>query len=168
MAYCKVNTIIQNHHRSLLKVFTCMLFRCVCRILHLLGFYFSLQFLNYTIIYVYSLVDLGLHTWKGIHNLTFCYWCFREREEGVPRDLIAQHLGIPLDRLMSLFSFFPLTYYAFQVLFDWFWFCRLAIKNLIEEGAIYEAIADHYKSIINGWHLGGQRHQSCLCVLYSA
>ncbi|XP_061361724.1 replication protein A 32 kDa subunit B [Gastrolobium bilobum] len=50
----------------------------------------------------------------------------RARDEGVPRDLIAQHLGIPLDKLM------------------------LAIKNLIEEGAIYEAIGDHYKSIING------------------
>ncbi|KAI4335413.1 hypothetical protein L6164_014058 [Bauhinia variegata] len=50
----------------------------------------------------------------------------RAREEGVPRELIAKHLGIPLDKLM------------------------LAIKNLIEEGAIYEAIGDHYKSIING------------------
>ncbi|XP_019464153.1 PREDICTED: replication protein A 32 kDa subunit B-like isoform X1 [Lupinus angustifolius] len=50
----------------------------------------------------------------------------RSRDEGVPRDLIAQHLGIPMDKLM------------------------LAIKNLIEEGNIYEAIADHYKSIING------------------
>ncbi|KAK7329782.1 hypothetical protein VNO77_23961 [Canavalia gladiata] len=49
----------------------------------------------------------------------------RTRDEGVPRDLIAQHIGISLDKLM------------------------LAIKNLIEEGAIYEAIADHYKSIIN-------------------
>ncbi|XP_054781606.1 replication protein A 32 kDa subunit B isoform X2 [Prosopis cineraria] len=48
------------------------------------------------------------------------------KEEGVSRDLIAQHLGIPLDKLM------------------------LSIKNLIEEGAIYEAITDHYKSIING------------------
>ncbi|KAL9325968.1 hypothetical protein ACSQ67_006613 [Phaseolus vulgaris] len=27
---------------------------------------------------------------------------------------------------------------------------RLAIKNLIDEGAVYETIADHYKSIING------------------
>ncbi|KAK7265254.1 hypothetical protein RJT34_32872 [Clitoria ternatea] len=50
----------------------------------------------------------------------------RARDEGVPRDLIAQHLGVSLDKLM------------------------LAVKNLIEEGAIYEAIADHYKSIING------------------
>ncbi|KAI9085144.1 hypothetical protein K1719_032855 [Acacia pycnantha] len=50
----------------------------------------------------------------------------RAKEEGVSRDLIAQHLGIPLDKLL------------------------LSIKNLIEEGAIYEAVADHYKSIING------------------
>ncbi|KAG4970110.1 hypothetical protein JHK85_036531 [Glycine max] len=27
---------------------------------------------------------------------------------------------------------------------------RLAVKNLIDEGAIYETIGDHYKSIING------------------
>ncbi|XP_028758898.1 replication protein A 32 kDa subunit B-like isoform X2 [Neltuma alba] len=50
----------------------------------------------------------------------------RAKEEGVSRDLIALHLGLPLDKLM------------------------LSIKNLVEEGAIYEAIADHYKSIING------------------
>ncbi|XP_004507862.1 replication protein A 32 kDa subunit B isoform X2 [Cicer arietinum] len=50
----------------------------------------------------------------------------RARDEGVSRDLIAQHLGIPFDKLM------------------------LAIKNLTEEGAIYEAIADHYKSIVDG------------------
>ncbi|RDX90386.1 Replication protein A 32 kDa subunit B, partial [Mucuna pruriens] len=48
------------------------------------------------------------------------------RHEGVPRELIAQHLGISSDKLM------------------------LAFKNLIEEGSIYEAIADHYKSVING------------------
>ncbi|KAF7838960.1 replication protein A 32 kDa subunit B-like [Senna tora] len=48
----------------------------------------------------------------------------RTRDEGVPRELIARQLGIPLDKLM------------------------LAIKNLIEEGAIFEAIGDHYKSII--------------------
>ncbi|TKY54566.1 Replication protein A 32 kDa subunit B [Spatholobus suberectus] len=50
----------------------------------------------------------------------------RAREEGVPPDVIAQHLGISLDKL------------------------KLPIKNLIEESAIYEAIADHYKSAING------------------
>ncbi|KAL2586683.1 hypothetical protein AAZV13_13G069600 [Glycine max] len=48
------------------------------------------------------------------------------RNEGVHRDHIAQHLGISLDKLM------------------------LAVKNLIDEGAIYETIGDHYKSIING------------------
>ncbi|KAL2338645.1 hypothetical protein Fmac_013091 [Flemingia macrophylla] len=50
----------------------------------------------------------------------------RARIEGVPRDLIAQNLGISLDKLM------------------------VAIKNLIEEGVIYEAIADHYKSTVDG------------------
>lgn len=50
----------------------------------------------------------------------------RGKIEGVHRDVIAQHLGISLDKLM------------------------LAIKNLIEEGAIYEGVEDHYKSIING------------------
>ncbi|XP_027917879.1 replication protein A 32 kDa subunit A-like [Vigna unguiculata] len=50
----------------------------------------------------------------------------RSRNEGVHRDLIAQHLQISLEKLM------------------------LAIKSLIDEGAVYETIADHYKSIING------------------
>ncbi|KAK7388521.1 hypothetical protein VNO78_23339 [Psophocarpus tetragonolobus] len=50
----------------------------------------------------------------------------RSRSEGVARDLIAQHLGISLDKLM------------------------LAVQNLIDEGAIYETISDHYKSIVNG------------------
>ncbi|KAJ7955787.1 replication protein A 32 kDa subunit A-like [Quillaja saponaria] len=51
---------------------------------------------------------------------------YRAIDEGVHRQTIAQHLGISMDKLMS------------------------AIRNLIEDGAIYEAITDHYKSIING------------------
>ncbi|OIV99788.1 hypothetical protein TanjilG_26126 [Lupinus angustifolius] len=75
----------------------------------------------------------------------------RSRDEGVPRDLIAQHLGIPMDKLMSLSSLTSLLKLSKILKFiDSFRFCRLAIKNLIEEGNIYEAIADHYKSIING------------------
>lgn len=49
----------------------------------------------------------------------------RAKEEGVSQDLIAQHLGIPLDKLMP------------------------AIKSLGDDGAIYETIAEHYKSIVD-------------------
>ncbi|MED6186711.1 hypothetical protein PIB30_069377 [Stylosanthes scabra] len=47
-------------------------------------------------------------------------------EGGVSIKLIEEHLRLPKDKLM------------------------LAIKNLIDEGQIYEAISDHYKSTING------------------
>ncbi|ESW26753.1 hypothetical protein PHAVU_003G145200 [Phaseolus vulgaris] len=66
---------------------------------------------------------------KGTENMVLDFLHLpanRSRNEGVRRDLIAQHLEISLDKLM------------------------LAIKNLIDEGAVYETIADHYKSIING------------------
>ncbi|KAF7815244.1 replication protein A 32 kDa subunit B-like [Senna tora] len=54
---------------------------------------------------------------KGFQGkMTVNVFSLRTRDEGVPRELIARQLGIPLDKLM------------------------LAIKNLIEEGAIYEAI----------------------------
>jgi len=47
----------------------------------------------------------------GIHGLMFWYWCFRSRNEGVHRDLIAQHLQISLEKLMSLsFSYLCLSH----------------------------------------------------------
>ncbi|CAI8592922.1 unnamed protein product [Vicia faba] len=49
-----------------------------------------------------------------------------EMTEGTPRDVIREHLGIPLDRL------------------------KLAIENLTYEGQIYEGVTDRYKSAIDG------------------
>ncbi|GAU35212.1 hypothetical protein TSUD_204880 [Trifolium subterraneum] len=48
------------------------------------------------------------------------------RSEGVPRESIAQHLGLPLDKIM------------------------LAIQNLTQEGLVYEGLTNHYKSTVDG------------------
>ncbi|WJX96628.1 hypothetical protein P8452_77803 [Trifolium repens] len=50
----------------------------------------------------------------------------REISEGLPRETIAQHLGLPVDRIM------------------------LAIHNLTQEGLVYEGITNHYKSTVDG------------------
>lgn len=44
--------------------------------------------------------------------LSILLWFFRTRDEGVPRELIAQHLGIPLDKLMSRPNLSPLPSYV--------------------------------------------------------
>lgn len=48
---------------------------------------------------------------------------------------------------------FPFSCCLVELSWRRFLFCRLSIKNLIQEGLIYEAISDHYKSIVNGWQL---------------
>ncbi|XP_045816292.1 replication protein A 32 kDa subunit B [Trifolium pratense] len=50
----------------------------------------------------------------------------RTRTEGCPLESIAQHLGLPSDKIM------------------------LAIHNLTQEGMIYEGLTNHYKSTVNG------------------
>ncbi|CAJ1941838.1 unnamed protein product [Sphenostylis stenocarpa] len=72
--------------------------------------------------------DHHINGQKSVENMVLDFLHLptnRSRNEGVHRDLIAQHLEISLDKLM------------------------VALKNLIDEGAVYETIADHYKSIIN-------------------
>lgn len=110
---------------------------------------------------MFYFVRIGI-TWRilsSIHNLKFCYWCFRELEGGVFCGTIAKQLGVSLDNdVMSVFSL------ALPHLSCWrsyvFWllilFCRPALDLLSGEGVIYEGLPKHYKICSDGWHLGGR------------
>jgi len=111
---------------------------------------------------MYYFVRIGI-TWRifsSIHNLKFCYWCFRAMEGGVFFESIAKQLGVSLDKLTSVFSLalpLPLPHlscWPSYVFWLFILFCRLAIQFLSQEGLIYEGLPNHYKICSDGWHFG--------------